>query len=81
MSDAVGKHSILFGERFVEKVATMPLLEWHVVDVRQSDLLGLVRAMASIIKEEQVKDQVVEFVLNASSSTKTAAFAASLIAD
>lgn len=58
----------------------MPLLEWHSIDVRQSDLLGLVRAMASIIKEEHAKDPGVEFVFNASSSTKTAAFAASLIA-
>lgn len=79
-SDAVGEHSVRFGERVVEKVMSMNLLDYYIVDVRQSDLLGLVREMATIVREERVKDLQVEFVFNVSSSTKTAQYAATLVA-
>jgi len=79
-SDAVGEHSIYFGERVAKKVEAMHLLDFQVIEVRQSDLLGLVRAMAGIVKAERAKDPAGEFVFNASSSTKTAAFAVTLVA-
>ncbi|HMF30450.1 MAG TPA: DUF6293 family protein [Candidatus Lokiarchaeia archaeon] len=79
-SDAVGEYSIIFSDRVVEKIATLPLQEWHAVDVRQSDLLGLVQAFANIVKDERSKDPEAEFVFNASSSTKTAQCAAALVA-
>jgi len=79
-SDAVGEHSILFGEHVVEKIMSMNLLDYHVDDVKQSDLLSLVKAMATIVRNERAKDPQVDFVFNACSSTKTAQYAATLVA-
>lgn len=58
----------------------MHLLDFQVIEVWQSDLLGLARAMAGIVKAERTKDPSEEFVFNASSSTKTTAFAVTLVA-
>jgi len=78
--DEGSKPRLPFGERVAEIIETFPLLDHHVIDVKQSDLLGLVKAMAGIVKAELAIDTGVEFVFNVSSSTRTAAYAIMLVA-
>ncbi len=79
-ADPVGELSLQFADKVVAAVKAMPLQEYHVVDVRQSDLPGLVHAFAQAVREQLAVDPEAEFVFNASGSTKLAQFAASLVA-
>ncbi len=79
-SDAVGKFSLPFADKVVAAVQDMHLLECHIIEVLQSDLLNLVRAFARAVREQRTREPEVEFVFNTSGSTKLAQYAASFVA-
>ncbi|OLS13631.1 MAG: hypothetical protein RBG13Loki_2757 [Promethearchaeota archaeon CR_4] len=79
-ADQVGQVSLHFADKVVAAVNAMPLLESHIIEVRQSDLLGLVKAFALAVREQVALDHEVTFVFNTSGSTKLAQFAASFVA-
>ena len=79
-SDFIGEYGLPLADKVVEKIAKFPLQEFQVIEVRQSNLLVLVHVFVEIIKRERKEDPEVEFVINMSSSTKTAEYAAALVA-
>ena len=79
-ADPVGQLSLHFADKVVAAVKSMHLQEFHVINVRQSDLLGLIRAYASAVREQLTRDPETEFIFNTSGSTKLAQFAGSFVA-
>ncbi len=79
-ADSVGKYSLPFADKVVAAVQALPLLDCRVINVRQSDLPGLVRAFAQAVREQRTQEPDVEFVFNTSGSTKLAQFAATFVA-